>query len=108
MVSSAINKLTAMAGEATYYNPGVGTGACGKVHGDNEHIVAIPKIFFKSANPNADPMCNTCVRVKGPNGSLVVRITDICPTCAATAIDLSPAAFSAIGVMEKGRIDISW
>ncbi|KAI8051219.1 RlpA-like double-psi beta-barrel-protein domain-containing protein-containing protein, partial [Syncephalis plumigaleata] len=107
-VSSAANALASMFGQATYYNPSVGTGACGVVHNDNEHVVAIPKSYFKSANPNADPMCNQCVRAKGPNGSLVVRVVDICPECPQFNIDLSPAAFAVLGFLDKGRIDISW
>ncbi|KAI9593431.1 RlpA-like double-psi beta-barrel-protein domain-containing protein-containing protein, partial [Syncephalis fuscata] len=95
-------------GKATFYNPGIGTGACGKTHGDNEHVVAIPRSFFTSANPNLDPMCNACARVKGPKGSIIVKVVDICPTCPGNTIDLSPAAFSQIGIQDEGRISVSW
>lgn len=57
--------------------------------------------------------CGACVRVSGPEGSIDVQIVDQCPVasnpiCVNGHIDLSVAAFDAIGAIADGIIPISW
>jgi expansin (peptidoglycan-binding protein) len=48
------------------------------------------------------------LEVTGPKGKTVVYVTDLYPEGAPGALDLSPNAFSRIGDMSAGRINISW
>lgn len=48
------------------------------------------------------------LEVQGPKGTTTVYTTDLYPEGAPGALDLSPNAFSKIGNMEEGRINIQW
>jgi len=52
--------------------------------------------------------CGGCVEVKGPSGTVTVRIVDQCPGCAKGDIDLSREAFMKIAPLSAGRVDITW
>ena len=57
--------------------------------------------------------CGACARVTGPDGTIDVEIVDQCPIdtnpiCYEGHIDLSPAAFDAIGDPVDGIIAIDW
>ena len=49
-----------------------------------------------------------CADVDGPNGSVRVRIVDLCPECASGDLDLSPQAFDQIAERAQGRVPITW
>ncbi|ORX86944.1 hypothetical protein K493DRAFT_193781, partial [Basidiobolus meristosporus CBS 931.73] len=53
-------------------------------------------------------MCNQCVKVTGPEGSVVVKIVDLCATCSPGDVDLTEAAFEKISEISKGRVEITW
>jgi expansin (peptidoglycan-binding protein) len=53
-------------------------------------------------------MCGASVVVSGPNGTITIRIVDLCPECPAGNIDLSPQAFEQIADTSLGRVPISW
>jgi expansin (peptidoglycan-binding protein) len=53
-------------------------------------------------------MCGACVRITGPQGTIVIRIVDSCPGCGSGNIDLSPLAFSLLADTSLGRIPIQW
>ncbi len=48
------------------------------------------------------------LEVQGPKGKTVVYVTDLYPEAAPGALDLSPNAFSKIGDMSAGKINIQW
>ncbi|CAF4033219.1 unnamed protein product [Rotaria sp. Silwood1] len=48
------------------------------------------------------------LQVKGPKGQTIVYVTDLYPEGPSGALDLSPNAFSEIGNMVDGKIDIQW
>jgi expansin len=52
--------------------------------------------------------CGECVSVKGPNGSVTVRITDKCPDCVDKQLDLSAQAFAKIAQPSAGRVNVDW
>jgi expansin (peptidoglycan-binding protein) len=53
--------------------------------------------------------CGACVRVDGPKGSIKARVVDRCPTCESrTHLDLSKSAFTKIGDLSEGRINVKW
>ncbi|RHZ75929.1 hypothetical protein Glove_208g197 [Diversispora epigaea] len=96
-------------GDGTYYDPGVGTGACGWLNNDSELVAALnaPQ-YGTSANPNDSPMCGKFVKVTGPKGSVKVKIVDKCPVCKNGDLDMSSTAFSQIAEMGQGRVKIKW
>ncbi|OSD04055.1 hypothetical protein PYCCODRAFT_1424314 [Trametes coccinea BRFM310] len=90
-------------GDATYYYPNGGYGACGAPLQNTDYIVAL----------SADQYANgaNCWRHIGVNynGKFVdATIGDLCPGCAFGSIDLSPVAFEALASLDKGRIPVSW
>ncbi len=89
------------AGEATYYNA-EGVGACGIQTPPDYLVAAINDEQYSKAN------CGRCASVKGPNGTVVVRIIDKCPGCDAGDLDLSETAFSKIANKSAGRVKITW
>jgi len=91
-------------GEATYYSFADGTGACmfDSTPG-NLMIGAINQFDYENSQ-----MCGACVKVKGPDSTIVIRIVDLCPGCPKGNIDLSPLAFSMIADTLLGRVPITW
>ncbi|MEV7424883.1 MULTISPECIES: RlpA-like double-psi beta-barrel domain-containing protein [unclassified Streptomyces] len=96
-----------IAGQATWYNTGL--GACGWNNNDGELVVAVsPGVYGTYPNPNNSPVCGRQLQVNGPLGSVTVTVVDRCAGCATNDVDLSPAAFSRIGDLNAGRINVSW
>ncbi|MEW1718569.1 RlpA-like double-psi beta-barrel domain-containing protein [Streptomyces sp. NPDC093109] len=96
-----------VAGQATWYNTGL--GACGWYNNDSELVVAIsPALYGTYPNPNNSPACGRRMAVSGPWGSVTVTVVDRCAGCATNDIDLSPTAFSRIGDLNAGRINVNW
>ncbi|KAI8084067.1 RlpA-like double-psi beta-barrel-protein domain-containing protein-containing protein [Gilbertella persicaria] len=94
-------------GDATYYTPGL--GSCGGENSDSDMIAALNHVQMSNgANSNNNPNCGRSISIKGPNGSVTVKIVDTCPGCASGDIDMSPAAFAKIADLADGRVPISW
>lgn len=90
-------------GEGTYYF-GDGSGAC--------LFPPLPgNLMYAAMNypqfGNSD-FCGAYINVTGPQGSVIVRIVDMCPECSYGDIDMSPEAFAQIAELPQGRIPISW
>lgn len=116
-----------MKGEATFYQPGL--GSCGIESTAKDMIAALnaPQMG-SSGNPNSNKNCGQRIKVVGPKGSVTVKIvsfklsligilctysffllqTDTCPGCAKGDLDLSPAAFKKIADLDQGRVAITW
>ncbi|TFK82180.1 hypothetical protein K466DRAFT_603890 [Polyporus arcularius HHB13444] len=90
-------------GDATYYYPNGGYGACGAPLQNTDFIVAL------SADQYAGGA--NCWRHIGVNyqGQWVdATIGDLCPGCSSGSIDLSPSAFQQLASLDAGRIQVSW
>ncbi|KAI8337873.1 RlpA-like double-psi beta-barrel-protein domain-containing protein-containing protein [Chlamydoabsidia padenii] len=94
-------------GDGTYYNAGM--GSCGKTNTDHDMIAALnaPQMGVVP-NPNKNPNCGRYAKVKGPKGTVRVKIVDTCPPCLKGSLDLSPAAFMKIADLAAGRVPITW
>ena len=88
-------------GEATYYNAN-GTGACGQPTSNSQLVGAMNASQYSKAN------CGRCAAIKGPLGSVTVKILDKCPGCAFGDIDLSQTAFQKIAKLADGRVKMTW
>jgi expansin (peptidoglycan-binding protein) len=94
-------------GDATWYNTGL--GSCGWDNKESELIVAVNhEQMGQVPNPNKNSNCGRFISVKGPKGSVNVKVVDTCPGCAHGALDLSPAAFAQIADLSQGRVTINW
>lgn len=91
---------------ATYYESGSVEGQCSLPTPAGAFYAAVtPEVFGDSQ------ACGRCARVTGPEGSIVVRVVDLCLSaiCAAGHLDLlGRDALDAIGDPEQGIIDIAW
>lgn len=94
-------------GEATYYLEADGSGAClfDPIPGDRM-VAAISYLNYGNAD-----YCGAYAEIFGPQGSVVVRIVDMCPDhpgCGPNHLDLSPEAFDRIAPRAWGRVPITW
>lgn len=88
-------------GEATYYDAD-GTGACGFGKSNDFLVAALNKSQYSKAQ------CGKCALVKGPKGSVTIKIVDLCPGCKNGDLDLSETAFEKVADLSDGRVDITW
>lgn len=106
MVSSQIvgpSSNPVHSGVATYYDA-TGAGACSFDPSPNDLMVtALNADEYENAL-----YCGAYVAVKGPKGSVTVRIVDLCPGCQAGHLDLSWEAFGVVAEIPQGRVPIEW
>jgi expansin (peptidoglycan-binding protein) len=89
-------------GLATFYDASGGVNNCSLDIGDG--LVAA----INDPQWDGSSHCGECLRVTGPEGTVVVRVTDRCPECMAGDLDLSESAFAAIADPLQGVVPISW
>jgi expansin (peptidoglycan-binding protein) len=90
-------------GIATYYDA-TGAGACSFDPSPNDLLVAA----MNNAEYNNAAYCGAYVQVTGPQGTVTVRIVDLCPGCQTGHLDLSREAFAAIADLPQGVVSITW
>jgi len=90
-------------GIATYYNA-TGDGACTFGPSPGDLLVAA----MDAPEYDNSAVCGEYVLVTGPQGSVTVRIVDLCPECQAGHLDLSQQAFAAIAQLQLGVVPITW
>lgn len=90
-------------GIATFYDA-TGAGHCGfDASPDDLDVAALDAMSYAGS-----AACGACVKVKGPNGEVTVRVVDSCPGCEANHIDLSRSAFAKIAEPSRGRVSIAF
>jgi expansin (peptidoglycan-binding protein) len=94
---------TLSTGEATYYYA-TGAGSCMFDPSPQDLMVAAMNV----SEYNVAAVCGECVELTGPDGTIKVRIVDLCPGCQTGDIDLSREAFSLIADTIRGRVPIAW
>ncbi len=97
------NPLETRSGEGTYY-AATGAGNCSfAASPDDLMVAAVNWPDYTNAW-----LCGAYIEVNGPDGRVVVRVVDSCPSCATGDIDLSREAFARIADPVRGRVPISW
>lgn len=91
-------------GYATYYTEASGGGNCLFDPTPNDLMVAA----MNPVDYAGSDICGATVLIRGPRGSVTVRIVDQCGGCPEGSIDLSPAAFSQIADLALGIVPIKW
>ncbi len=90
-------------GAATFYDAFQQQNACGLPLSPQDYVVAVAEAAF-----DGSAVCGRCLRITGPLGTIVARITDYCVGAGCRDLDLSPNAFAAIGNPIDGIIPVSW
>ncbi|CAE6481047.1 unnamed protein product [Rhizoctonia solani] len=110
-----IIEARANSGRGTWYNPSVGTGACGWRNKDSELVVALgPSKYNKvkkcgqSITVKSGGKSVKSITVKSGGKSVKVKVVDLCPSCGGGSLDLSPAAFKKLAPLSKGVIQVTW
>jgi expansin (peptidoglycan-binding protein) len=94
----------AASGEATYYEEAfIGVNACALPVTPDQYVVAVSESAF-----DGSAVCGRCLRISGPLGTIVARVTDYCVGFGCKDLDLSPNAFEAIGDPDLGILPVSW
>ena len=93
-----------ISGHANFYDPGHVAGSCslGPFRPGGRYAALPPGQYAGGA------ACGTYLEVRGPSGTIRAEAVDLCPTCSATTINLSRAAFGSIGDPSSGMIDVSY
>lgn len=92
-------------GSATWYSPPDDASvACGlPAVTPGEYTVAVTPSRWAGSG-----ICGRCLEVTGPLGTIVARVRDECPGCTSGDLDMSQAAFAAIGNPLLGIVPITW
>lgn len=94
--------VAANSGDFTYFNPGL--GACGHNNGNGDYVVAVGHGLYDREHP-----CGRRIRAHYGGRSVDVTVVDRCGGCGDSALDLSPAAFTAlVGSLGPGRVHGNW
>jgi expansin (peptidoglycan-binding protein) len=89
-------------GRATYFDGSKGGNCSYGPPSTNLYVALGPQEY------QAGAACGGYVDVKGPKGSVRVKVVDQCPECEKGHLDLSQAAFARIGNVSEGIIPISY
>ncbi|KAI5476713.1 expansin family protein [Pseudohyphozyma bogoriensis] len=104
--SSSGNGKTYSGGIATYFYQKGNAGNCGTVHSDSAYGAALPTATYDNGAYCGD---NIKVCRVSTGDCITVEVWDSCPTCENdSCVDLSVAAYTALGTEEEGVFDITW
>lgn len=94
--------VRATSGKATFYTDSGGNCSYPSPPADRLFVALSPAEYAGGAK------CGGYLDVKGPNGSVRVKVVDQCPPCESGHIDLSREAFAKIGDPVDGIIPVSY
>ena len=93
--------ISVPAAQATYYT--VSAPECSLPVSPGDFVTAVATPDFQDS-----AACGRCLDVTGPLGSVLVRVVDSCPSCAAGDLDLGADAFAQIAKPSDGIAAISY
>ncbi|PBK62485.1 hypothetical protein ARMSODRAFT_1024896 [Armillaria solidipes] len=99
----SVGFANALTGEATWYTPNGGVGACGAPMQNSDHIVALSSDQYA-----AGAHCWKHIGVHYQGNFVDATTGDLCPSCGHNGIDLSLSAFEELAPLDDGRIQITW
>jgi expansin (peptidoglycan-binding protein) len=89
-------------GKATHFDGSKGGNCSYGPPASNLYVALGPSEYSQGA------ACGGYIDVKGPKGTVRVKVVDQCPECPAGHLDLSEAAFAKIGALNDGIIPITY
>ena len=93
-------------GEGTFYG-----GVAGGIFGNCSLPVAAGDYMHCALNNidyDGSDACGAFIEVTGSKGSVILKVVDRCPECAAGDVDMTEEAFEIIANVIDGRVPISW
>ncbi|MFI6734135.1 expansin EXLX1 family cellulose-binding protein [Nonomuraea sp. NPDC050451] len=97
-------RAKAISGKATFYELRSGGGNCSYPSPPaGDLYVALSRSEYAAARA-----CGGYLNVKGPKGSVQVKVVDQCPECPAGHIDLSRKAFARVADPGKGMVGVTY
>ena len=91
-----------ISGVAQFYDPGSAVGSCllGPFQAGGDYV-SLPAARFDNG-----AACGTSLEVRGPRGTVLAEVVDLCPACAGREINLSQSAFQAVAgsTVESARV----
>ncbi|PWN98286.1 hypothetical protein FA09DRAFT_297103, partial [Tilletiopsis washingtonensis] len=79
-------------------------GHCSHYNSDSTPLVALPSAIYANG-----AHCGKKVIIHRGSKSVEAVVADSCPTCVSShSLDLSVAAFKALGTEQEGMFDITW
>jgi expansin len=100
--AAAAAQAQAKTGKATFYTDSGGNCSFPEPPDDRLFVALSPAEYADGAE------CGGYLDVKGPNGSVRVKVVDQCPPCETGHIDLSKEAFAKIGDTTDGIIPVTY
>jgi expansin (peptidoglycan-binding protein) len=92
------------AGIVTFYGPGSTAGACASTSiPSTRYTAALGPVEYADA-----AACGSYIQVKGRKGTILVKVTNLCPECPPGHLDLSDEAFAALDDRVKGRVPMTY
>jgi hypothetical protein len=103
-------------GDVTFYSEWkTNPGSCGFIPNSNQYrVAALSSKYMKlppgMTNPNNHPICDkrNCILLKGPNGAMVVKVTDTCAGCKDDDVDVADDAYANLANPDAGRVAMQW
>ncbi|KAF8902709.1 riboflavine-aldehyde-forming enzyme [Mucidula mucida] len=102
-LATLISAAHAFSGDATYYYPNGGYGACGQPLQNSDHVVALA-----SAQYSSGANCGRQIRVNYNGKSVTARVADLCAGCVSGDVDLTSSAFEVLAPLSVGRMRVTW
>ncbi|KAJ6561958.1 RlpA-like double-psi beta-barrel-protein domain-containing protein-containing protein [Mycena capillaripes] len=90
-------------GDATWYTPDGGFGACGNPLQNDDFIVALSE-----ANYDGGSHCGQTIEVQYNGQTIDLNVQDLCPGCGGDGIDIAVGAFASIENTDVGVLSVSW
>ncbi|RPD78200.1 hypothetical protein L226DRAFT_480878 [Lentinus tigrinus ALCF2SS1-7] len=100
---SAVPASADFTGDATWYTPNGGLGACGAPSQNSDLVVALSADQYAGGSN-----CWRHIGVHYQGKFVDATVVDLCPGCASGSIDLSPGAFKKLANQDVGRIQVTW
>jgi expansin len=101
---TAATPVPSATGEAVFYDPGSAVGSCSLgPFGTHGRYVSLPPQQYRDG-----AACGTYLDVQGPHGRVLAEVVDLCPSCAATSIDLDRDAFVRVAGPDAGSATVTY
>lgn len=94
-------------GRGTFYTPSADN--CGTHATANDLVVAIARSIYTTTNSqDVSAMCGRQIQVSYNGNSVTVTVVDLCESCGPLDLDLLPAAFQHLALLDTGVIPVTW
>jgi expansin (peptidoglycan-binding protein) len=97
-------------GFGTWFTQNGVAGACGTVHQDSDHVVALDARTYGNTGQQS-PLCGKTIEITDTDSGKTFDgvVADACPTCNnPSSVDMSTSLFQLFAPLSKGELNIKW